>query len=504
MKKVLFIKNAFVLTATSLLLRLLGVIVKIQLAATIGSEGMGLYQLVFSVYILAATFATSGICTAVTRLVSDELCFGTKKSVRHIMFRSFLLTAIIAALSVIVLFFGADGIANLAIDDLRATSSIKVLSLSLIFMGFSSCMRGYFIACRKTFPPASSQILEQVVRIVIIMFLVKHFASFGIEYACAGVFLGDLIAEIFSFLLLFVFYRLNNKGLSYLVGRKTPPYSVTKQILRISSPISLGKYANSFLRTVENSLVPRQLVASGMKNSQALSILGSIKGMALPILFFPSCLLSSLSTLLIPEISEATAKNQKNIIKLTVEKTISLTALFGIIFGAVFFICGEDIGKIIYKDQEVGFLIKILAPVVPLMYLDSIADGLLKGLDQQIITFRNSILDSSSRIILILLILPTYKMAGFIAIMYFSNILTCFLNVFRLIKVSGAKIQYYKKIILPVFCSLAVVFFIKYIFAATLSGVLWVVFGILFSLLLYVLLLFLFGSITKKELQELF
>ena len=60
MKKVIFIKNAMILTATSLFLRFLGVIIKVWLAAAIGSEGIGLYQLIFSFYVLAATFATSG------------------------------------------------------------------------------------------------------------------------------------------------------------------------------------------------------------------------------------------------------------------------------------------------------------------------------------------------------------------------------------------------------------------------------------------------------------
>ena len=105
MKKTVFIKNAAILTVSSLILRFVGIVFKVWLAAIVGSEGIGLYQLVFSVYVLAATFATSGICTAVTRLVADELALGTKRGTLRILRRCIELTLIIAGISVALLFF---------------------------------------------------------------------------------------------------------------------------------------------------------------------------------------------------------------------------------------------------------------------------------------------------------------------------------------------------------------------------------------------------------------
>ena len=99
-----------------------------------------------------------------------------------------------------------------------------------------------------------------------------------------------------------------------------------------------------------------------------------------------------------------------------------------------------------------------LAPLVPLMYLDSVSDGLLKGLDEQIVTFRNSIFDSLGRLILILLILPFFGLNGFVFIMYLSNIFTCFANVSRLIKVSKAQIKPFKWMVLPIFSASVIAF----------------------------------------------
>ena len=149
MRKTLFIKNALILTVSSLVLRFAGIIFKVWLAARIGSEGIGLYQLIFSVYMLASTFASSGICTAVTRLAAEELALGTKKGTLKILRRCIQLTLIMAAASAAVLFFGADIIALKFLGDARAVIPIKILPLSLPFMGMTSCLRGYFIARRR-------------------------------------------------------------------------------------------------------------------------------------------------------------------------------------------------------------------------------------------------------------------------------------------------------------------------------------------------------------------
>ena len=112
MKKTVFIKNAMILTVSSLILRFAGIIFKVYITQLIGSEGVGLYQLVFSFYILASTFATSGISTAVTRLVTEEMALGSKQGTLRIFRRSVELTLIIAFVSMGVVFFGEIGRAH--------------------------------------------------------------------------------------------------------------------------------------------------------------------------------------------------------------------------------------------------------------------------------------------------------------------------------------------------------------------------------------------------------
>lgn len=501
MKKTVFIKNAAIMTVSSLILRFVGIIFKVWLAAGIGSEGVGLYQLVFSVYVLASTFATSGICTAVTRLAADELALGSRKGTVKILKRSIELTLLIAFLSVALIYFGAPLIASRFLGDMRAVPAMKILSFSLPFMGVSSCLRGYFIARRKASPGSLTQIAEQGIRILLVVLLVKKYMPYGLAYCCGAVLAGDTVAEAAACTILAIVYFRDKRSLNGLSGRTRPPYAIVKQILHISVPITAGRYLNTALRTAENVLVPKCLSKCPRSGENALSQFGMIKGMALPILFFPSTLLNSLSTLLIPEMSEASACGRRGLVKSAAENILKLTALMSYIFAAVFFVAGEDIGILIYNSRQVGYLLRALSPIVPLMYLDSVSDGILKGLDQQTFTFRTAVCDSSLRIILILLALPKYGLDGFIGIMYFSNLLTCVMNVGRLLKVSGAEFKIVGNIVLPLFSALAVVLTFNSV-TANLFALPILVYIILLCAVcipVYIMLLFLFGCISKDD-----
>lgn len=502
MKKTVFIKNAAILTASSLVLRFAGIIFKVWLAAKIGSEGIGLYQLVFSVYMFAATFATSGICTAVTRMTSEELVVGNKAGIKRILQRCIQLSLVIAAFTILVLFFGADFIAANILHDTRAVLSLKILSFSLPFMGICSCIKGYFMARRKAAPSSSSQLLEQVVRIVVIMLVISRYENLELDFACAAVFLGDTLAEGASCLYVYIRYRIDFKKLKFDSTATRKPYKLLPAISHIALPISAGRYLNSLLRMIENILVPICLSSSAL-GGNGISLFGMIKGMALPILFFPSTLLSALSTLLLPEMSEAAVRGRKAVVQSISYRIIKITSIISIIFSALFLVGGMQFGRLIYSSEDVGFLLQALSPIVPFMYLDAICDGILKGLDQQKFTFRTSVSDSAIRIVLVLLFLKRCGIYGFIGIMYFSNFLTGILNVRRLVKVSGLKLNLTHTIFLPMLGAFTVCLgvntLLKLLFS--MSDLFFVLILCVVCITLYLIYLFALGIIDRDDIS---
>lgn len=424
-------------------MRSVGLIFKIFLADKIGSEGMGLYQLIFSVYIFASTFASSGICTAVTKLVAQS---DSESKTGQIINVAFLITALAAVFSLLVMCFGAGFISEYLIHDTRAEIPLKIMSISLPFVGFSSVIRGYFIARTKTFQPSVVQVAEQTVRIAAIFILLFAFSNKGITYMAVAVVLGDTVAEIISFLLIFIFYKKDLRKREYTVSKK----GILKKILIIAVPVSGSGYLSSLLHTAENLLVPIKLSVFHASKERSLSLFGAVKGMAMPILFFPASFLSSLSVMLLPEISCAKANCNTEKIKSTVKRALSLTLTLSIFTAFIFVNLGNELGMLLYSDADVGFTIKILAPIVPFMYLESISSGILKGLDRQVQMFWYNLADSVIRISAVIFLLPRFGIKGYLAIMIVSNCFTSFLCYYNLKKATEIDTDYKNWIIKPV------------------------------------------------------
>lgn len=499
MKRVLFIKNTLVLTATALFLRFAGMIFKIWLSSRVGSEAIGLYQIIMSVYICAASFATSGLSTAVTRLVTDELAV-SRGGVRKIVSSGVRLTIFAALICFLALFLGSDLISHYIIGDMRAALPIKILSVSLFFIGICSCFRGYFIARRKALGSSASQITEQLVRIAVTAALILSAGEINVVSATVAIVIGDTAAEIVASLLLFIMYRLDVKGVTEVTNER----GTVKKLLNIAIPITSGRYLSTFLRTAESTAVPRLLTLGGLSSAAAISSFGMIKGMALPLILFPSAVLSAVSLLLIPEISEAKAKGNQTLLRSTVFTVLKTTTLISIIVGFIFLFCGNTLGTMLYHENEVGRYICLLAPLTPLMYIDSIADGMLKGLDKQSALFRYSVADSAIRLILIFFILKPFGINGFIGIMYFSNLFTAVLHFRMLTKTAGLRINAFSFFFLPIFIGFTVCYLMNLgLSFLALSPTLKIILFCSFSLVCYSVLIFAMGLIKRNDFTRL-
>lgn len=455
MKHAIFVKNAAVLTATSCILRTIGIFFRIYLSNVMGAEGMGLYQLIISVYVLAATFASSGISTAVTRLVADELVCGTSRTVRRVLHRSVAASLVLGVLSTLLVYFGAPLIGTYWIKDIRAVPALRMLSFSLPSMGVSSCLRGYFIARRRAADTSGTQLLEQAVRIGVVLCILRRFSAAGIASACFAVMLGDTVAEWVSCGCLGINFLLDRKRMERSLAPR--PHAVAAPVLKrlfaIAAPITAGRYLNSALRTTENFLVPQSIGTYLGSKERGLAQFGALKGMTLPLIFFPASFLNALSTLLIPEISAANTLRQYQKINRAVERTLQITLSASLLIGAVFTAYSTPIGNLLYHNSEVGLYLRVLAPLTPIMYAESMVDGILKGLNQQVSSLKYCLADSALRLVLIILLVPRLGMGGFLVVMTISNIMTSFLNIRCLMQVTGLRIQWNAWVVRPLLCA---------------------------------------------------
>lgn len=453
MQKKIFFLNAISVTAATLIVKLMGISFRVYMSNKVGPQGIGLYQLIIIIYFFVATIVTSGINLVVTRLVTDTLACEDFKKVKKIMKTCTLITVLLSLVLGCFLFFGARFIGNNILKDSRAILSLKILAPSLLFMGLSSCYRGYFIAIRRAAYTALEQILEQVIEISAFALLIILMPTSSVEFACAYIVIGTTLAEFISFFYSYFLYVYELKKLAQKYkGNKNTKTKFSKKFLSIWFPTTGNACLRSGLSMVENISIPKNLKKSGASYTGSLAAYGIISGMVMPIVTFPCAFLVSFSELLIPEFSEANAKHNKLTIQNLTYKAFEISFYFSILVSGIFTVFGRDLGMVLYNNASVGFYIALLAPILTLTYLDSVVDAILKGLNQQLCYFTYNLIDSIMRIILIFVLVPKMGISGIIVIIFISEILNSTLSILKLLKITELKIELFKWIIKPIFC----------------------------------------------------
>ena len=448
LKKTTFLKNAVILTATGLVLRAAGMLFRIYVAAQIGDEGMGLYQLIFTLYNLTITLASAGASVAVTRLVAARIA--RKEGGEAQLSRRLVGYALAGGcLAGAAQFLLAEPAASLWLGDARAALSLKILSPSLPVIAVGAALRGYFMARRQVATASRAQIFEQIVRIASVALLLGRVLDYGVEYACAAVVAGNTISEIASCLWVYLGWERDLRRIQE--SKKAPQRGgLLREYAGIVLPITATRGISSLLVTVENILVPARLALFLGGYTEALAQFGRLKGMAMPVLFFPFSLLSALSILLLPEITQAHSTGNRTRLQALCRRTVGITAILSVLAGGLFAIFAEPLGQLLYQSEEIGFYIGVLAPLMPFLYLESMVDGILKGVGEQLSTFRYSVCDSVLRILLVLALVPRFGMKGFLFMMLCSNLFTSLLNFRRMLVVTDTPPDWMGWVVKPI------------------------------------------------------
>ena len=429
--------NTALLTVSGLVMRCIGLVYQVWLAGRIGEAGIGLFQLVMSVQFLLATFAISGIRFASTRLVAEELGQGRPGGVRRVMRLCLGYSALfgLAALALLLLF--AKPIGFLWVGDARTVLSLRLSAYSLPFISLSSVFSGYFTATGRIWKSALAQLAEQLVRIALVTLLLGLAPAGDIEKCCAAVVLGGVCAELFSFLLYLCLYLTDRKK---HVAEGAAGARLPQRMLGVAVPLALSAYARTALSTLQHLLVPRGLKASGLSADAALAGYGVIHGMVLPIVTFPSCILLALSELLVPTLTEAQVSGSPARITATVNSLLEKCLLFSLGAAAVLFGSAALLGQAVYHSAAAGGYIRILAFLVPVMYLDTVTDGCLKGLGEQLWSMGVNIADSALSVALVLLLLPRCALTGYLLILFGTEVFHFALSIYRLRKITGLRL----------------------------------------------------------------
>ena len=492
--KLLF--NTVVLTAATFLMRTVEVSFNVYLTNKIGASGIGLFQLIMTVYALAVTFASSGIKLASTRLTVDAVDVGEER-LSDVMKNCFFFALFMGIAVASALYLSADFISVKWLNDERSAISLKILSAALPFTAVSAVLSGYYTAARKASVFAVIQVVEQFVKIGIIVFALTKFLPLGVKFSCVAIVTGISFSEIVSSVLSYILYKL----LRPTDGKIPKSKNIVKKMLRIAVPDMVGSSVRSVLLTIEHLLIPVGFKKSGTTQDEALSIYGRVHGMVFPLILYPSSVLGSLSGLLVPEIAEYNAKKMKNQIDNIIEIVLKWTLLFSILTMGIMYSFSDLLSCAVYHNGDCSQYIAILAPLIPVMYMDMIVDGMLKGLDQQLSSMKYNILDSGMCVVLVYFLIPKFAIKGYIFILFISEIFNFSLSIRRLITVANVRINIVNSLIKPIVAVALSGWIFKLINITMGNSVInFTVCAVLFCVF-YSVLLYISGAVKKSDIK---
>ena len=444
------------MTAFSLINKLLGVFLRLFLSSRIGSEGMGLYQLIMSVYTMFSTFATAGFTVSVSRLIAekDERSDGDAKL---LMSNSFIASAVISAIATVLMIVGADMIAFRFLGDASCARPLRILALSMPFMAFAACLKGWFIAKQKVTVTSSASLFEQVVKITVIALFLNVIMANTNDSAslCVGIVLGVTFSEMCSFCYLFLFRFFGERRKNTASLPTETRGDSMRSLMNVTIPISLSVYLTSILHTAETLLIPYVFTSYSGDRGQALSQFGMIRGMVVPILFFPFAFLASLVSVFTPEISRLNLLSDRKPLNSRISSIMSFVSILSVAVGGLFFFLNLEIGEAFYPNENTSRAIKILSLVTPFMYVETVCDGLLKAIGEQVQTLKFSVYNSILRVTMILFFVSRTGANGYLWLLVISNSFTYLLCRHRLYKATGVSPRMSSDILLPLLASIA-------------------------------------------------
>ena len=494
-------RDAVFLTVSSLLMRTVGVWFQVAISNRAGAEVMGLFSLMTGVYGFALTLATSGIQFGVTRLVSEAVSCGEAVRVRALTRKATIYALTCGGIAALLLFSAAELIGTGWLKDPRTVPSLRLFALTLPLIALSSVFNGYFTAVRKSRKNATIGILEQMVKITLTMRLLALIAGKSTEALLISLVLGGVLAELLSFVVELPIYLHDRKA---QFSTSIENGGEARELMKITLPMAFTSYIRSGLLTLQHILIPEGLRKSGATHAAALSAYGCIQSMALPIILYPSALISSFSGLIIPVMAECRVTDQKNRISYMVARVWSLALLFSIGTAGVLICFSQVFGALFYPNTNAGNYIRILAPLIPIMYVDTATDAMLKGLGEQLYSMKINIADAAISLALVYFLIPRYGIVGYLIGIYVSETFNTVMSITRLLRITGVPSRVGKWVYKPLLCILLATYCTKSIpgllSPSKVTGVS-LTLSVALTAVIYAILLRLLKSISAQDCQ---
>ena len=366
-----FIKSTIILIMGGFITKILGMIIKIALTRTIKTEGISLYMLVLPTFNLFITLCSLGLPTAITKLVSER-----KKKSKKIVLPLIPIVLIYNLFLIGILFIVAKILSDNLLHNANTYYPIIAIGATLPFICISSIIKGYFFGKEKVFPNTLSNIIEQLVRLLLTVTIVAKMMSFGLVVAVTFVVLINIVSELSSIIVLILFLP---KEKIFRDDFKRDNATI-KDIMGISLPTTGSRLIGSITYFFEPIILTNILKFVGYSTDYIALEYGIINGYVYPLLLLPSFFTMAISSSILPVVSNSYSNNNRSYTKQKIKQALFFSLLIGIPITLIFIFIPEIPLKLVYNTTLGLKYIPIVAPFFILHYIQAPLTSSLNGM----------------------------------------------------------------------------------------------------------------------------
>lgn len=501
------IRSALILSGAGAICKILGMVYRILLSNILGTQGVGNYQLAYSIYSMLLVAASGGMPAALSAVVAKRFAKADAQGALEYLQASRRIMGLLGV-SFGLLLYTFSGLLARWMGMESVESVLRASTPAVFFVAVTSAYRGFFQGAQDMLPSAFSQICEQIVKITAGVSLATRLVHKGDAYGAMGAMLGVTLSEGAGLIAI----RISGKG--RLLPRHKQKHWGRKaaELMKKALPITLGTAIIPILGSIDSLMSMKMLQRAGYSYDTASALYGLYSGFVLPVVHLPGILASAISVSLVPAIASAIANDRKDLQRRQFSFGLKIMCVLGIPLSFGLWGLAQPILSVLYRNlkmeemMQAAELLRLMAPCALFAMAAQVTGGMLQGMDHMTIPVINLAIGAVCKIVLgsLLIGIPGIHIKGAAIGSTACYLTAAVLNTLAVLKYGNGEYRFADCWLKPLVLSVVMLIAVckSYEVLQGISSALALVCAIVCGTLIYTVGIFASGALSRRDFSK--
>ncbi len=531
-----FLMQGSILAIASIISRIVGLIYRVPLTATIGKTGNDYYGTAYEVYNIILLISSYSIPLAVSKLVSARMAKGRVKDAKKVLHGALIFAFTTGSAASLIVYFGAEFFTGTLLKTPLSAIALKVLAPTLLIVAILGVFRGFFQGLGTMIPTAISQIAEQIINAIVSVVAASLLFSYGkrvggvlgnvqgyaAAYGAAGGTLGTstgagaaLIFIIFVFMIYTkVFKKMQKKDMH----KDREGYNeIMSTLIMTMIPVLLSTTVYNISSIIDQGIFKNIAVLQGYDSKIISEYWGVFTGQYKVLINVPLAIASAMAASTVPSLTAAFNSKDGQLVKKQINMANRFVMVIAFPCAVGMMVLASPIMRLLFNDAEKSSALMLVIGGCSVVFysLSTLSNGILQGIDKMTEPVKNALIALVAHIILLFILMEVFDLHIYAVIIAnaFYALLMCFLNQTAVLRYSGARIDIKKIVLAPLEAS-ALMGIVVYLIYHMLYGLIVIgasegianfiacIISIVLGIIVYFVSMFLFKGIDEETLMK--